>query len=597
MDDTFQVDLRGVVDLLSHHLYSSPRVYLRELLQNAVDAITARRALDPDAPAEIRIDATGGALTVADTGIGLAADQVREFLATIGRSSKRDDFGFARHEFLGQFGVGLLSAFLVADEVEVTTKAAGSPPVRWVGRSEGSYSTEPAQRDEVGTTVRLVARPGAGEWFDPRTVRDVVALFGSMLPYPVAVNGERVAGGGLPWEKDGRSTGRRAADLVGYAQDVLGFTPFDFVELEAPEAGLTGVAYILGHTANPAQSGGHRVYVKRMLLAEEADRLLPDWAFFVRCVVNAEELRPTANREALYEDELLASVRETLGARLRSWLIGLSAAEPARLRAFLDAHYLGVKALAVHDDEMLRIIGRFWPLQTSHGPMTLAELAEGEGTIGYTPRLDEFRQLSQIAAAQGIVLINAGYAYDAELVERYARVDPAFSARRIGPGDLATRLDELEPELARALVPFLAAAGQILGPLGCEVVVRSFEPAGVAALYLLDRAAAHQSDVRATKGLMGQSQMDELWSELLSVFEKPAAGGPQLVLNFRNPLVEQIAGLADRPKLLRPVLEGVYGHALLLGQHPLRGADSALLNRSFLGLVELALAEGGSDER
>lgn len=597
MDDTFQVDLRGVVDLLSHHLYSSPRVYLRELLQNAVDAIAARRALDPDAPAEIRIQAEAGALAVADTGVGLAPEQVREFLATIGRSSKRDDFGFARHEFIGQFGVGLLSAFLVADEVEVTTKAAGSPSVRWVGRSDGSYSTEPAHREEVGTTVRLAPRPGAGEWFDPRTVRDVVRLFGSMLPYPVAVNGERIAGDGLPWAKDGRSTGRRAADLVGYAQDVLGFTPFDFVELDVPEAGLTGVAYILGGAASPSQPGAHRVYVKQMLLAEEADRLLPDWAFFVRCVVNAEELRPTANREALYEDELLASVREALGARLRSWLVGLSAADPTRLRVFLAAHHLGVKALATHDDEMLRVIGKFWPLQTSHGPLTLAELARRDDAVGYTPRLDEFRQISQIASAQGIVLINAGYVYDAELVERYARVDPAFSARRIGPGDIAMRLDELEPELVRALEPFLAAAAQILGPLGCEAEVRGFEPASVAALYLLDRAAAHQGDVRATKELMSESQMDDLWSGLLSVFERPSASGPQLVLNFRNPLVERIVGLAYRPELLRPVLEGVYGHALLLGQHPLTGADSALLNRSFLSLVELALTEGGSHGR
>ncbi|EFV14249.1 HSP90 family protein [Segniliparus rugosus] len=573
-------------------MYSSPRVYLRELLQNAVDAITARRAVDPHAPAEIRIEASGGALAVVDTGIGLAPDQVREFLATIGRSSKRDDFGFARHEFLGQFGVGLLSAFLVADEVEVTTKAEGSAPVRWVGRSEGSYSTEPAERDEVGTTVRLAARPGSGEWFDPRTVRDIVRHFGSMLPYPITVNGEAVSGGGLPWEKDGRSTGRRAADLVGYAQDVLGFTPFDFVELEAPEAGLTGVAYIMGSAANPTQSGAHRVYVKRMLLTEDADRLLPDWAFFARCVVNAEELRPTASREALYEDELLASVRETLGARLRSWLIALSVADPDRLGVFLEAHHLGVKALAVHDDEMLRLIGKFWPLQTSCGPMTLAALAERGGPVGYTPRLDEFRQLSQIAAAQGLVLVNAGYVYDAEIIRRYTRVDPAFSAREIGPGDIATQLDELEPELARGLAPFLAEAGKILGPLGCEVAMRSFEPAGVAALYLLDRADAYQNDLQATKG-----QADELWSQLLSVFEKPAARGPQLVLNFRNPLVERVVGLAGKPRLLRPVLEGVYGHALLLGQHPLKGADSALLNRSFLGLVELALANGGSDEQ
>ena len=83
-DHTFQVDLRGMVDLLSHHLYSSPRVFIRELMQNAVDALTARRLLDAEAPATVTIR-TGAALTVTDTGVGLTEDEVHRFLATIGR--------------------------------------------------------------------------------------------------------------------------------------------------------------------------------------------------------------------------------------------------------------------------------------------------------------------------------------------------------------------------------------------------------------------------------------------------------------------------------------------------------------------------------
>ncbi|WP_290058542.1 ATP-binding protein, partial [Amycolatopsis solani] len=128
------MDLRGVVDLLSRHLYSSPRVYVRELLQNAVDAVTARRAREPGAPAEIAVEVGDGVLRVTDTGIGLTEAQVHELLATIGRSSKRDELGFQRHEFLGQFGIGLLSAFLVADEVRVVTRSAGGGPAGAGGR-------------------------------------------------------------------------------------------------------------------------------------------------------------------------------------------------------------------------------------------------------------------------------------------------------------------------------------------------------------------------------------------------------------------------------------------------------------------------------
>src|SRR5207253_1099202 len=159
---------------------------------NASDAITARRLAETGAsgdtwfePAERTGD---GTLRIHDTGIGLSETQVHELLATIGRSSKRDDFGFARHEFLGQFGIGLLSAFMVADEITVTTRSAtGTPAVTWLGRSDGTYRITAGERDEVGTTVTLTARPGAEQWFAAPTVVELARLYGAMLPFEVTV--------------------------------------------------------------------------------------------------------------------------------------------------------------------------------------------------------------------------------------------------------------------------------------------------------------------------------------------------------------------------------------------------------------------------
>jgi molecular chaperone HtpG len=149
VSNTFQVDLRGIVDLLSHHLYASPRVYVRELLQNAVDAITAVRQEETGDTARISIESAGttgdGSLRIADNGIGLTEAQVHELLATIGRSSKRDELGFARHEFLGQFGIGLLSCFLVADEIRVHTRHADAPPVLWTGTPTVATTSGPVR--------------------------------------------------------------------------------------------------------------------------------------------------------------------------------------------------------------------------------------------------------------------------------------------------------------------------------------------------------------------------------------------------------------------------------------------------------------------
>ncbi|GAB2938582.1 HSP90 family protein [Micromonospora polyrhachis] len=593
MDHTFQVDLRGIVDLLSHHLYGSPRVYLRELLQNAVDAITARRANEPTAPAVVRIQpptSTGdGTLRVTDTGVGLTEAQVHELLATIGRSSKRDELGFARHEFLGQFGIGLLSCFLVADEIRVQTRHGDEPTVLWTGYADGRYGIQLAPagtgRAEQGTTVTLVPRRDADQWFAVPTVTELARLFGSLLPVTVYVDGVETTAGPPPWAATvGGSPAARRDELIRYARETLGFTPFDVVPLSVPEAGLTGAAFVLPAPVNPAARAGHRVYLKRMLLTEGAEGLLPDWAFFAQCVVDASELRPTASREALYEDSLLESTREALGDQLRAWLVRLASTEPHRLGEFLQVHHLGVKALALHDDEMLGLVEQWWPMETNTGQMTLAEFRQRHGIVRYAATIDEFRQLAAVAAAQDLAVVNGGYTYDTEIIERLPNVDRSVLIERLEPTDLTTRFDALDPGVDLALRPFVKAAQQALDRLGCEVVLRAYDPPSLPALYLVSRSAAFHDQLQATR-----DQADEVWAGVLDAL---ASSGPperpQLVLNHRNPLVRRVTTLGD-PELVGLAVEALYGQALLLGYHPIRPADAALLNSSFLGLLGRAV--------
>ncbi|GAA2085842.1 HSP90 family protein [Actinomadura alba] len=580
MEQAFQVDLRGVVDLLSRHLYSSPRVYLRELLQNAVDAITARG----EGQGSIAVETADGALRIHDDGIGLTEDEVHRLLATIGRSSKRDELGFARHDFLGQFGIGLLSAFLVADEIEVVTRSArGGAAVRWTGLADGRYRVEPGERDEPGTTVTLRPRPGAADWVSPAMAGDLADLYGSLLPVPITVDGRQVTGDGPPWLARHPDPGRRRAALEAYCRELYGFTPFDVIDLEVPEAGLTGVAFVLPQAVTPTGRGTHRVYLRRMLLAEKVEGLLPDWAFFVRCVVDAGELRPTAGREALYDDELLDTTRQALGESLREWLVRLAETDPARLRAFLGLHSLGVKAMAVHDDDLLRIVDRWLEFETSAGPMTLAEFRRRHPDGRYTAEVDEFRRLSAVSGAQGVGLVNGGYVYDIEIIERLRDIDPDVRLSRLDPAELTTHFGVLDPATELSLRPFLAAARRAVDRLGCEVVVRDFDPASLPALYLTSRAARHQEELRQARDLA-----DDLWSDVLGALENAVATDrPQLVLNHRNPMARRVTSLRE-DGLIELAVQALYGQALLLGHHPLRAADTAVLNRSFLGLLDWA---------
>jgi molecular chaperone HtpG len=574
VSNTFQVDLRGIVDLLSHHLYASPRVYVRELLQNAVDAISAKPAGGAATVVIESSDATGdGTLRISDTGIGLTEAQVHELLATIGRSSKRDELGFARHEFLGQFGIGLLSCFLVADEIRVHTRQSGAKAVLWTGYADGRYDVRPGDDREPGTSVTLMPRHGAEEFLTGTTVTELATLYGSLLPIRVVVDGATVTTGRMPWA-EGRA----------YAERSWGFTPLDVIELNVPEAGLTGAAFVLPTAVNPASRGGHRVYLKRMLLSESVEGLLPEWAFFARCVVDSTELRPTASREALYDDGLLSDTREAIADQLRGWLVRLSSTDPRRLAEFLRIHHLGVKALALHDDEMLRLVDQWWLMETNTGHTTLSDFRTRHGLIRYAGTADEFRQLAAVSAAQDIGLVNGGYTYDAQIIERLPALDPAIRVERLEPTDLATRFDALDAETELRLRPFLSAAQRRLDRLGCEVVLRAYEPASLPALYLVSRAAAFHEELSATR-----EKADDLWGGVLDAI---AASGPpdrpQLVLNHRNPLVRRVTALGD-PELTALAVEALYGQALLLGYHPIRPADAALLNTSFLGLLGRAV--------
>lgn len=580
--ENFQVDLRGIVDLFSHHLYSSPRVYVRELLQNAVDAISARRLAEPDARALISLTTGPGTLSVTDTGVGLSPDEVRTLLATIGRSSKRDELGFSRHEFIGQFGVGLLATFLVADTVIVHSRAAGHPVVRWTADAGGSYvvdvDVEPPSPTfpAVGTTVTLTARPGAETWLDPRTVADLVELYGSLLPVAITVDGAERPVGVAPWDPAGSSP----AALLAYAQDHLGLTPFDSIPLLDRVAGLRGVAYVLPVPVNPAERPRHRVHLKRMLLSDSVDNLLPDWAYFVRASIDTTELRPTASREALFDDEHLERTREVLGEAVRRWIVRLGTTQPDRLAAFLDVHHLGVKALALHDDEMLSLVHRWVPFETTVGPSSIEAVQREHGVVRFVTSAAEFRQVAQVAAARGLVVVNAGYVYDADLLGRMQQV-LGVPATQLQPTDLRADLTPLDPVQARAAARLVEVATTVLDPLGCDVAIAAFEPAGLPGLYLVDRAARQDAERSSSR-----ERVDALWGAVLdSLDPTPAPTRPQLVLNHRHPLVRRLVGRADAPRTA-VALEALYGQALLQGRHPLRPVDQALLTRTMLELLD-----------
>ncbi|CAM3400189.1 HSP90 family protein [Kibdelosporangium persicum] len=588
MSRSFGVDLRGIIELLSQHLYSSPRVYIRELLQNATDAITARGG----GPASIRIDpaeSTGdGTLRIADTGIGLTEDEVHTLLSTLGRTSKRDDLGFARQDFLGQFGVGLLSCFLVADEIHLVSRSAkGGPAVRWTADASGTYEVvaDESARAEIGTTVTLIPRKDAEHWLQHDMVAALAREFGELLPADVEIGSERLTLPELPWLRpSGEPVDDYTDRMAAYCERTFGFRPFEVLPLDIPAAGLTGAAFVMPDAAHPGSRQAHRIYLKRMLVGDSVEGLLPDWAYFVRCAVNSSALRPTASRESLYQDETLLAVRDELGAVLKDWLVRLGATEPDRASALLAKHQLGMKSVALMDDELLRLVEHWLPFETTDGTMTLRQFRRRYPSIAYTPDVDEFRQLASIAQAQGVGLLNAGYAYDAELMRRLTEVDGPSATRRVVPSELLATMDHPDAGIEGALRTSLKLAQTVLDRHDCEALPREFDPVSLPALLITDADRERQRDNAEIS-----EQSDPLWAELLGQLAEPAStASQQLVLNTRNPLVRRLSELTDRT-LAELTVESLYVHALLQSRRPMRPKDTAALNRSFLDLLDRAV--------
>ncbi|HOX59072.1 MAG TPA: HSP90 family protein [Candidatus Paceibacterota bacterium] len=594
-DFRFQVNLQAIIDLLSNHLYSGPQVYIRELLQNAVDATAARSALDPSHKGEILIEVVPGregvpsTLLIEDNGMGLTQEEIHAFLATIGSSSKRSDFQEQRANYIGQFGIGLLSCFMVTDEIVLITRSArGGPAIEWKGKSDGSYTVRVLETEHApGTRVFLRSRADRADFLKPPFVRDMAARYGSLLPVPIVlVTGDRrcqVNAALPPWKQRYATESDRRAAFLNYGKRLCGVDFLDFIPLEMRSDGLEGAVFFLPHAQNISARRSNHVFVKGMLLTEGADNLMPPWAVFVRCVINSTQLRPTASREAIYEDDALLAARERLGAAIRDYLLNLSVKNPERLLQIIAIHSQAIMSLAAEDDEFCEVVGRHLPFETSLGIMSLGELQKHFQEINYVTGEEEFRQIAQVAAAQSLCIINARHYLAAKLLERYAALFPGQPVRRVTIQELTASFRDVEPAAQERAARLIETAASTLHPVNCRPSLRRFLPAELPVLYTASEARRLQRSAEQAR-----EASSEVWSGILvSVFQESDPTFAELCLNYENPLIQRLLRTGS-DAVARRVVEVLYVQALLLGQYPLNAAEMRLLNQALTGLAEFA---------
>lgn len=346
---TTQVDLNGLMTVLGEHLYSTPTVAVRELVQNAHDAIHRRRieSAEPFSPRiVVRADRERGTLTILDNGAGLTRDEIIAFLATVGagytrtlRAKRPSD------ELIGYFGLGFLSAFVVSERIEVRTTSYQRPHEGWLYRSRDGerYSLEPCDPGPVGSTVELLLAPRFRPLLEGVELRALLERYCALLPLPVYVGSEPAAVNAEPppWRSPSLDVHRLAAARRTFAARFeRRFEPLCILPVEpTAESDLRGLLWVQdARTYGTSDNRNLSVFVRGMLLDDDARELLPPWAGFIGGVVESSALTPTASREDLQRDHRWHAARAQLTQSLIDGLGRVAREQPEAWRRVLARH-------------------------------------------------------------------------------------------------------------------------------------------------------------------------------------------------------------------------------------------------------------------
>ncbi len=374
----FQAEVKQLLHLMIHSLYSNKEIFLRELISNASDAADKLRfegisnpdllENNPEFKIRVDFDKDAGTISVTDNGIGMSRDDVVEQLGTIARSGTAEFLneltGDQRKDaaLIGEFGVGFYSSFIVADRVEVYSRRAGLSPtdgVRWESDGEGEFTIEPVEIADRGTRVLLHLRKDEQEFADPYRLRTLIRKYSDHIAFPVKMPVEQVAEG-----QEGQDQVEPGEDETVNAAMALWTRPRTEISEDEYKEFYKHISHdfndpiVWGHNKvegkreytsliyippkapfdlwNREAPRGLKLYVQRVFIMDDADQFLPLYLRFVRGVVDTNDLSLNISRELLQQDANVEAIRTALTKRVLGMLSRLAKDEPEKYQEFWD---------------------------------------------------------------------------------------------------------------------------------------------------------------------------------------------------------------------------------------------------------------------
>lgn len=387
----FRVDIAGVIEIMGSSLYSRMDTPIRELIQNAHDAIMRRRSRDLSFRGRIDIqqDSDAGTLTFTDDGIGLNSEDAEKYLGTLGigitgllkgrgSDEQRDHVTGDGDHLIGQFGIGLFSAFMLADRMVVESRREDlAEAIRWEAGPGTSIQLSSCERPDIGTSVTLYLKPQFRNMAEtPELIEGAIREYADFLNIPIHLNGSaaRVNVISAAWFEPTPDPEAIELELANYFNE----SPIDVIPIRIEKPVLIAGALYISPQRTPgfADEATVAVTVRRMVISRRVRDLLPPWAGFLRGVLELEDCSPTASREDLVRDDRFQMVRSALEDFLFNHLEKLAEEEASRLEAIVNWHRYILAGAALSEERLRNVLAKVYRFKTSRGALLFQEIVD-----------------------------------------------------------------------------------------------------------------------------------------------------------------------------------------------------------------------------
>lgn len=575
----FQSEVKQLLQLMIHSLYSNKEIFLRELISNASDAADKLRfralskpeLYENDGELRVRIsaDKDQGTLTISDNGIGMSREEVIDNLGTIAKSGTKaflESLGTDQakdSQMIGQFGVGFYSAFIVADKVTVRSRAAGAPAdegVFWESAGEGEYTIADIEKAERGTEITLHLRDDEKEFLDNWRLRSVISKYSDHIALPVEIEDKNEEDGTVTWEKinQAKALWTRSKSEISDEEYVEFYKHIshDYADpltwthnrVEGKQE-YTSLLYVPSQAPfdlwNRDQQHGLKLYVQRVFIMDDAEQFMPNYLRFIRGVLDSNDLPLNVSREILQDSALTRSLRSALTKRVLQMLEKLAKTDAEKYQTFWQQFGLVMKEGPAEDmanGETIAKLLRFATTQTDSSVQNVSledyvsRMVEGQDKIYYitadsyaaakgSPHLELFRK-------KGIEVLLLSDRIDEWMMNYLSEFDgKQFQSVSKADESLDKLADENKAEQEEAdkqLAPFVERVKSFLGERVKDVKLTH---------RLTDTPAIVTTNA------------DEMSTQMAKLFAAAGQAAPEVKYNFElnpaHPLVKKASEVSD----------------------------------------------------